>query len=191
MSDFIRAGVLTISDRCSRGEMADTAGPAVVAALRDDLRAHAEHAAIVPDEADRIERTLRQWLGGGQQEPEGPEKTRGRPELICTVGGTGFGPRDITPEVVSRVIDRPAPGLMELSRARCFARTPLAALSRGVAGAAGSTLIITLPGSQHGAVETLQALTDIIPHALEMLRGGSHPGDFCNPPSVPATEDKR
>lgn len=177
MTDFVRAGVLTVSDRCSRGEMADTAGPAVVAVLRDDLRAHAEHTAIVPDEADQIERILRNWL-------------RADPplQLICTAGGTGFGPRDITPEVVSRLIERPAPGLMELSRARCCARTPLAALSRGVAGVAGRALIITLPGSQRGAVETLQGLTDVIPHALEMIRGGKHAGDFCNPPPAPGDQ---
>lgn len=178
MTSPVRAGVLTVSDRCFRGEMADTAGPAVVDVLRDDLRAHAEHTAIVPDEAEAIERTLRAWLGGTPA-----------PELICTVGGTGFGPRDLTPEAVSRVIERPAPGLMELSRARCCARTPLAALSRGVAGAVRGTLIITLPGSQRGAVETLQALTDVIPHALEMLRGGGHSGDFCSPPRGP--EDQR
>lgn len=183
MTDFVRAGVLTISDRCSRGEMADTAGPAVVAVLRDDLRAHAEHTAIVPDEADQIEAVLRQWLGTG----EGRGGSAGTPpQLICTVGGTGFGPRDITPEVVSRLIERPAPGLMELSRARCCARTPLAALSRGIAGVVRSTLIITLPGSKRGAVETLQGLTDVIPHALEVIRGGGHSalqGDFCNPPT--------
>lgn len=187
MTDFVSAAVLTVSDRCSRGEMADTAGPAVVAALRDDLRAHAEHTAVVPDDPDLIAQALRQWLTDADLPPQGPgpDPPRRRPELICTVGGTGFGPRDLTPEAVSRVIERPAPGLMELARARCCARTPLAALSRGVAGAVGGTLIITLPGSKRGAVETLQALTDVIPHALEMLRGGKHAGDFCNPPPAP------
>lgn len=187
MSDFVAAGVLTVSDRCSRGEMADTAGPAVVAVLRDDLRAHAEHTAIMPDDPDLVAATLRQWLTEADLplEGPGPEGGRRKPELICTVGGTGFGPRDLTPEAVRRIIERPAPGLMELARARCCARTPLAALSRGVAGVARSTLIITLPGSKRGAVETLQALTDVIPHALEMIRGGKHAGDFCNPPSAP------
>ena len=165
MTDPPRCCVLTISDRCSAGEATDTAGPAACAVLRDDLRGHIEHTAVVPDDAGRIEQTLRQWLG------EDPAC-----ELIVTVGGTGLGPRDITPEVVSRLIQRDAPGMMELARARCCARTPLAALSRGIAGIHGRTLIITLPGSQRGAVETMQSLTDIIPHALEILRGGGHDG---------------
>jgi molybdenum cofactor synthesis domain-containing protein len=163
MIDQLRAGVLTISDRCSRGEMADTSGPALCDCLRDDLRAQVEHTAVLPDDAARIEATLREWV---RAEPA--------PDLIITTGGTGLGPRDITPEAAGRLIERDAPGLMELARLRCCARTPLAALSRGVAGVAGRTLIITLPGSRRGAVETLQALTEVIPHAIEILRGGQH-----------------
>jgi molybdopterin adenylyltransferase len=91
--------------------------------------------------------------------------------LVVTTGGTGFGPRDVTPEATTEVIERPAPGLSELMRAAGLTHTPLAALSRGVAGATGSCLILNLPGSPKGVKESLDAVTEVLPHALRLLAG--------------------
>jgi molybdopterin adenylyltransferase len=91
--------------------------------------------------------------------------------LVVTTGGTGFGPRDVTPEATTEVIERPAPGLSELMRAAGLEHTPMAALSRGVAGAAGSSLILNLPGSPKGAKESLDAVSEVLPHALRLLAG--------------------
>lgn len=156
----IRAAVLTVSDRCSRGQTSDESGPALAAMLRDRLGAEVVETACVPDEADRIAEVFRSWAA--------PERTI---DLAISAGGTGLAPRDITPEAAMRVIERPHAGLMELARLRCYAKTPRAYLSRGVAGTAGRTLILTLPGSVRGATENLEALLDILPHAIETLRG--------------------
>ena len=157
---MIRAAVLTVSDRCSRGEAEDASGPALAAMLRERLGADVVEAACVPDEVERIERALRGWAD--------PER---RIDLVVTTGGTGLAPRDVTPEAAARVIERPHAGLMELARARCLSITPRSYLSRGVAGVAGRTLIVTLPGSVRGATEQLGALLDVLPHAVETLRG--------------------
>lgn len=156
----MRVAVLTVSDRCSRGETEDLSGPALAAMLRDRLSAEVVEAACVPDVVERIERVLRGWA----------EPARGI-DLVVTTGGTGLAPRDVTPEAAMRVIERPHAGLMELARARCLGITPRAYLSRGVAGVAGRTLIVTLPGSVRGATEQLGALLDVLPHAVETLRG--------------------
>lgn len=155
------ASVITVSDRCSRGEASDTSGPAVVEYCSGTLGLAANCHGCVPDERDAIERVLREHIGRGV-------------DLIITTGGTGLGPRDNTPEAAARVIERPHPQLLELARARCLATTPRAYLSRGVSGLAGRTLIVTLPGSPRGAIETLQAMADVLPHALAMIRGGDH-----------------
>jgi molybdenum cofactor synthesis domain-containing protein len=112
---------------------------------------------VVPDEADEIERALRDLQTSS--------------DLIVTTGGTGFGPRDVTPEATKRVIEREAPGLVILMITAGMRATDLAALSRGIAGSAGSTLIVNLPGSPRGATENLQALLAVMPHALEVLTG--------------------
>ncbi|CAN5556432.1 MogA/MoaB family molybdenum cofactor biosynthesis protein [soil metagenome] len=96
--------------------------------------------------------------------------------LIITTGGTGFGPRDVTPEATTEVIERPAPGLSELMRAAGLKHTPMAALSRGVAGAAGTCLILNLPGSPKGVKESLDAIIEILPHALRLLAGDTEHG---------------
>lgn len=160
MTRPIRVAVLTVSDRCSRGETVDTSGPGLSDMCRRDLNAEIVAEACVPDDADEIERRLRAWVAIAPPI-----------DIVLTTGGTGLAPRDATPEAALRVIDRPHPALMELARLRCYEKTPRAFLSRGVSGAAKRSLIITLPGSPRGSTENLAALIDILPHAIETLRG--------------------
>jgi molybdopterin adenylyltransferase len=156
----VRVAVLTLSDRCSRGEAVDTSGPALAEMARQRLGAEVVAQTCVPDDRATIAQVLRRWVD------ESP-----KPDLILTTGGTGLAPRDVTPEATLEVLDRRHSGLMELVRRRCYDQTPRAYLSRGEAGARRRTLIINLPGSQRGATESLEALLDILPHALETLRG--------------------
>ena len=113
---------------------------------------------MVADERPAIIEALRAQIDAGTR-------------LIVTTGGTGFGPRDVTPEATTEVIERPAPGLPELMRAAGLAHTPMAALSRGVAGATGACLILNLPGSPKGVKESLDAVIEVLPHALRLLAG--------------------
>jgi molybdenum cofactor synthesis domain-containing protein len=166
--------VLTVSDRCSRGEAADTSGPALVELLRGRLAAQIADTRCVPDERDRIAACLVEWSGA----------ERGI-DLVVSTGGTGLAPRDVTPEAARAVFEREHPALMELARLRCLPATPRAFLSRGVAGTIGRTLILTLPGSPRGAVENLEALLDILPHAIETLRGEVQ--DDGRPDAAPTT----
>lgn len=156
----IRAAVLTVSDRCSRGDATDTSGPAVASMLRERLGAEIAATRCLPDEIDALAACFVEWA---------------RPELsidlVISAGGTGLAPRDITPEAALRVLERQHSGLMELARLRCMAKTPRTFLSRGVAGTIGRTLILTLPGSLRGSTEMLEALLDLLPHAVETLRG--------------------
>lgn len=152
--------ILTISDRCSRGEATDTSGPALARIATSSLSAEIVATACVPDEMDAIGRQLREW---SLQSP--------RPDLILTTGGTGLTPRDITPEATLAVLERRHTGILELARLRCLAKTPRAFLSRGEAGTVGRTLIINFPGSERGASEFLESLLDVLPHAVRMLRG--------------------
>lgn len=160
---MITAAVLTCSDRCSRGLAIDASGPALVELLKKEFAADVLACACVPDNAAVIGRQLTSWA------IDGP-----RPDLILTTGGTGLSPRDVTPEATRAILERPHPGLLELARLRCFPATPLAFLSRGEAGTLGRTLIINLPGSPRGAREFLQALLDVLPHAIESMRGEAH-----------------
>ena len=160
LSPPIRLAVGTISDRCSRGERDDTSGPALIKQCQQELGAELIESRCIPDDPDAIEQLLREW------------SSRTPPiDLILTTGGTGLAPRDRTPEAAERVIDRPHPALLELARLRCLDKTPRAYLTRGVAGVARQSLIITLPGSPRGATENLAAIADILPHAIETLRG--------------------
>ncbi len=159
----IRAAVLTISDKATRGERADTSGPAIQELLQT-VDAAILHASTVPDEPDQIRNALSSWADSGEI------------DLILTTGGTGLGPRDVTPEATAAVIERPVPGLGELMRAAGVKHTPMAALSRGLAGVRGSCLIVNLPGSERGVRQNLTAIIDLFPHAIELLRGriGDH-----------------
>jgi molybdenum cofactor synthesis domain-containing protein len=154
----IRAGVLTISDKAAKGERADTSG-ATIAELLTSIHASIDRTSVIPDEHDQIARTLRSWADSDAL------------DIIVTTGGTGLGPRDVTPEATADVVERPVPGLGEAMRAAGLKHTPMAALSRGVCGVRGRTLILNLPGSERGVRENLEAIVDMLPHAVELLRG--------------------
>lgn len=156
----IRAAILTISDRCSRGENTDVSGPALADICRTSLHAEVIQTRILPDDPDAISAALVEWAAPNQNL-----------DLILTTGGTGLSPRDNTPEAALRVFHRRHDGLMELARLRCMSKTVRTFLSRGVAGTIHRTLILTLPGSARGARENLEALLDVLPHAIETLRG--------------------
>jgi molybdenum cofactor synthesis domain-containing protein len=156
---MFQAVILTISDRCSRGETTDTAGPAVGRLLVGSIDAHVYAAEIIPDEGGRIAERLRHYSDGHSI------------DLVLAVGGTGFAPRDVTPEAVRDVIERPTPGLDEAMRRASMEKTPTAMLSRAVSGIRGHTLIVSLPGSERGAVENLQAILAALGHGLAKLRG--------------------
>jgi len=159
----IRCAVLTVSDRASRGEYKDESGSALTAFAQGHLSAEVVELACLPDDEDAIAEQLERWV---KQSPT--------IYLIMTTGGTGLGPRDRTPEAAMRVIDRPHPGLLELARLRTGEITELAYLSRGVAGAAGNSLILTLPGSPRGAIEQVESIQAVLVHAIKMLRGERH-----------------
>ena len=155
--------VLTISDRCSRGEMTNTAGPAVVALLRKQWPDAEISTGLLPDDETAICAELGRLCEAGAA-------------LILSVGGTGLGPRDRTPEATRRVIDREAPGLAEAMRVQGAAANKYAWLSRAVAGLKGSTLIVNLPGSKRGAEESLEAILPLLKHGIEVAAGGQrHP----------------
>jgi len=155
--------VLTISDRCSQGVQQDTAGPAVSALLKQHWPAAELWAGLLPDDEDAIAAKLKELSAQGAS-------------LILTVGGTGLGPRDRTPEATRRIIDREAPGLEEAMRSLGAQSNQYAWLSRGVAGLCGSTLIVNLPGSKRGAEESLVSILVLLRHALEVAGGSqNHP----------------
>jgi molybdopterin adenylyltransferase len=155
----ISAGVLTISDRCSRGETEDKSGPLIGQIVTERLGAEVKLAACVPDERELIARTLIAWC-----DKEGVD-------LILTTGGTGFAPRDVTPEAMREVIEREAPGLAEAMRREGARLTPHAMLSRAVAGIRKSTLIVNLPGSAKAVRENLETILPALPHGIEILKG--------------------
>jgi molybdopterin adenylyltransferase len=157
------AAVVTASDGVSTGHRQDGSGAAVVEVLQD-AGIDVTRREVVPDDRGRIATLLRELADDGV-------------DLVAVTGGTGFGPRDVTPEATADVIDRPAPGLAEAMRAVGRQKTPLADLSRGICGVRGRTLIVDLPGSPRGATESMEAIIGIIPHALQLLAGDTrhHP----------------
>ncbi len=154
-----QAVVLTVSDRCSAGLAQDTAGPAVAKLVREALPAHIYAAEVIPDGRAGVAERLRAYADG-----------RGI-DLIVAVGGTGLGPRDETPEAVRDVVQRLTPGFDEAMRGASAASTPFAMLSRACSGIRGSTLIVSLPGSERAALENLHAILPALPHGLAKLRG--------------------
>ena len=152
----IRFGILTLSDRSARGERADASGPALADLIHAQNWSVAKQA-IIPDDESAIRTTLIEWADSGEV------------DAILTTGGTGFAPRDVTPEATRAVIQRDAPGLAETMRTESLKKTPHAMLSRAVAGIRGRTLIVNLPGSPKGALENLQTLLPILPHAVQLL----------------------
>ncbi len=150
--------ILTISDAGSKGERADTSGDAISGAMaREGFREL--YREIVPDEKELISQRLAGWCDSGEI------------DLVLTTGGTGLGPRDVTPEATQAVIEFEVPGIAETIRTQTLQKTPLAMLSRSVAGVRSGCLIINLPGSPTGVRECLEVAVPAIPHALEMLKG--------------------
>lgn len=151
--------VLTISDRCSRGEAHDTAGPEVARAAVEAMKANLYRLEVLPDEQEQIKQRLKHYCDGHSV------------DLVLTVGGTGFSPRDVTPEATAHVVERFTPGLDEAMRAASMKLTPHAMLSRASSGIRGGTLIVNLPGSLRGAVENLAVVLPALDHGLRKLRG--------------------
>ena len=152
----MNVAILTISDRSARGEREDRSGPALEKRIAVQGW-RLVRSAVVADEREAIERSLRDWSDSGAV------------DLILTTGGTGFSPRDLTPEATLAVVDRLAPGMVEAMRAFSLKLTPHAMLSRALAGIRGKTLVVNLPGNPRAAVENLEVILPALPHAIQML----------------------
>jgi molybdopterin adenylyltransferase len=156
--EALSAAVITVSDSCARGERTDLSGPAVA----DVLKKHNFVIAgtmTVPDEEAAIQQALLSWVS--------------RARLVVTTGGTGIATRDVTPEATRAVCERILEGVAERMRAEGAKKTPLAALSRAICGVRGESVILNLPGSPAGAVQSLQAVINLLPHALQLLSGNT------------------
>ena len=155
----MRVGILTISDRSARGERPDDSGPLLRELAQAHFNAEIVQTATIPDEMAIIRDTLAAWCDQDDM------------DVILTTGGTGFAPRDVTPEATRAAIQREAPGLAEAMRAASLALTPHAMLSRAVCGIRGQTLIVNLPGSPKAVRENLATIAPALPHAVQLLRG--------------------
>lgn len=154
----LRFGILTVSDRSARGERPDASGPALAKVISEQNWIVSRQS-ILPDDLESLQAALADWADSGEV------------DVILTTGGTGFSPRDITPEATQAVVDRMAPGLAEAMRADSLRVTPHAMLSRAISGIRGTTLIVNLPGSPKAAVENLQVILPVLPHAVQLLAG--------------------
>lgn len=155
---MIRAAVITISDRGSRGEREDLSGQEIVKML-STIGAEAVYTTIIPDEKETIKKTLIECADNKNL------------ELILTTGGTGVGPRDVTPEATQEVIEKEVPGMAEAMRRESMAITPYAMISRAIVGIRGESLIVNLPGSPKGVRENLSVILPALTHAIEKIRG--------------------
>lgn len=151
----LEAVVITVSDGVSAGIREDVSGAALEEVLVESGFGVSRR--LVPDEAEEIMAAILEASSGAG--------------LVLTTGGTGFGPRDVTPEATAAVLDREAPGLVQVMVARGLESTPMAALTRARAGAIGECLVVNLPGSPRGAVESLEAIIGVVPHAIRLLGG--------------------
>jgi molybdenum cofactor synthesis domain-containing protein len=172
MTEQWRAAVLTVSDRVAAGTAGDVSGPLLAELVRAAGYAVVEHA-VVPDERHLIADRLRAWADRDQM------------RLIGTTGGTGLAPRDVTPEATRDVLERDVPGLAEAMRAASLAGTPLAMLSRAVAGVRGRTLVVNFPGSPKGVRECFAVVAPALRHALELI-AGEPSAHVPAPPTEPA-----
>jgi molybdopterin adenylyltransferase len=152
----LSAAVITVSDSCARGERVDISGPAVADALRK-TKFSIVGTEIVADEQTAIEKALTYWSGEAR--------------LVVTTGGTGIAARDVTPEAARQVCERQIDGVAERMRLEGSKKTPFAVLSRAVCGVRGNSIILTLPGNPAGAVQSLESVLEILPHALDLLGG--------------------
>jgi molybdenum cofactor synthesis domain-containing protein len=169
---ILRAGILVLSDSVAAGSKGDASG-GVIAERLQALNVSIAEREILPDDEEIIESVLAHWCD------------ELRLDLIVTSGGTGVGPRDITPEVMERLVERRLPGIEEAMRAHGQERTPHAMLSRGVAGQRGATLLLALPGSPKGVAESLDALLPALLHAIPVIEGAGHEGSgYARPASV-------
>ena len=165
MASVVKVGILTVSDRCSRGEAEDKSGPNLQKLVKSsELNAIEVQCDCVPDERNEIKRVLLKWCDLEEL------------HLVLTTGGTGFSPRDVTPEVTSEVIEKPAPGLSLVMLSESLKVTPMAMLSRATCGIRKKTVIINLPGSLKGSQECLQFVLPALPHAIEVLRDSPNVG---------------
>jgi len=156
-----RARVITVSDRSHGGLRHDTSGPVLAELLHTELGFSEAEVVVVPDEIPEIEAALRDAIAAGV-------------DLVVTTGGTGFAPRDVTPEATRRVLDKEAPGLAEALRQFNRDTVPTTILSRAVAGVAGGSIVVNLPGSTGAVRDGIAVLQPVIGHAIVQLRGGDH-----------------
>lgn len=158
---FLRFGILTVSDRSSRGEREDSSGPFLIERI-ENLGWKINGYKVIPDEYHIISKSLIEWVGSGEF------------DIILTTGGTGFSPRDVTPEATQAVIQKNAPGLAEAMRYESLKITSHAMLSRGITGIRERTLIVNLPGSPKAALENFEVIIPVITHAIKLLREDKH-----------------
>ena len=153
----IRIGIITVSDRSSSGDRHDESGPALINAVTVQGW-HVTRTTVLPDELDQLSATLAEWADSGEM------------DVILTAGGTGFSPRDVTPEATLAIIHRLTPGIAEAMRSASLQITSHAMLSRAIAGIRSHTLIVNLPGNPKAAVENFSVIIPVLPHAVQLLR---------------------